>query len=225
MVSFGLGYAAVVRDDHRHFAEAFREGRIPGVTATQPDAKPRKRLRNGTNRRTMSGGGSTHLNSGGLVMADYNFVRSISQAEFDQAKPSQADLDDPTKTTKSDYDDIAKMERLLDLKDGALAGDQYYLERLECVQCGRLLTMYDFVFTGLVDAGHPKSLIVHTFLGNKLVLNDARPIRCSACGQVQPPRQTLLFDDDPTHHSGPWYYMEGYGCRPSAIEKTLGADF
>jgi uncharacterized protein (DUF2252 family) len=34
MVSFGLEYAATVRDDHRHFVEAFREGRIPGVTST-----------------------------------------------------------------------------------------------------------------------------------------------------------------------------------------------
>jgi uncharacterized protein (DUF2252 family) len=34
MVSFGLEYAAIVRDDHRHFVEAFREGRIPGITST-----------------------------------------------------------------------------------------------------------------------------------------------------------------------------------------------
>lgn len=34
MAAFGLEYASVVRDDHRHFVEAFREGRIPGVTAT-----------------------------------------------------------------------------------------------------------------------------------------------------------------------------------------------
>jgi len=34
MVAFGLEYAAVVRDDHRHFVEAFRAGRIPGVSAT-----------------------------------------------------------------------------------------------------------------------------------------------------------------------------------------------
>lgn len=34
MVAFGLEYAATVRDDHRHFVEAFREGRIPGVSAT-----------------------------------------------------------------------------------------------------------------------------------------------------------------------------------------------
>ena len=34
IATFGLDYAATVRDDHRHFVEAFREGRIPGVTAT-----------------------------------------------------------------------------------------------------------------------------------------------------------------------------------------------
>jgi uncharacterized protein (DUF2252 family) len=34
MVSFGLEYAAIVRDDHRHFVDAFREGRIPGVSST-----------------------------------------------------------------------------------------------------------------------------------------------------------------------------------------------
>lgn len=34
IVTFGLEYAATVRDDHRHFVEAFREGRIPGVSAT-----------------------------------------------------------------------------------------------------------------------------------------------------------------------------------------------
>ena len=34
IVEFGLGYADTVRDDHRHFVEAFREGRIPGVSST-----------------------------------------------------------------------------------------------------------------------------------------------------------------------------------------------
>jgi uncharacterized protein (DUF2252 family) len=34
LVAFGLSYAATVRDDHRHFVDAFREGRIPGVTAS-----------------------------------------------------------------------------------------------------------------------------------------------------------------------------------------------
>jgi hypothetical protein len=152
-------------------------------------------------------------------MADYNQVRAVSQSEFERAAPSKADLEDPTKATKSDQEDIAKMERLLDLKNGSLGADDYYLERIECEQCGRVLTMYDFVFTGLVDGGHSKSLIVHTFLGNKLVLNDPRPIRCSACGRLQS-YDLPLFDEkvvkaEPTKHSGPWYYMSGsYGCRP-----------
>jgi len=34
IVTFGMEYAATVRDDHRHFVEAFREGRIPGVSST-----------------------------------------------------------------------------------------------------------------------------------------------------------------------------------------------
>jgi hypothetical protein len=34
MVEFGLEYAKTVRDDHGHFVEAFREGRIPGVSST-----------------------------------------------------------------------------------------------------------------------------------------------------------------------------------------------
>lgn len=34
MVDFGLEYAETVRDDHRHFVDAFRERRIPGVSAT-----------------------------------------------------------------------------------------------------------------------------------------------------------------------------------------------
>ncbi|MBA3523068.1 MAG: DUF2252 domain-containing protein [Geodermatophilaceae bacterium] len=33
LVRFALAYAAVVREDHRHFVEAFRGGRIPGVSA------------------------------------------------------------------------------------------------------------------------------------------------------------------------------------------------
>jgi uncharacterized protein (DUF2252 family) len=35
ILSFGLEYAMTVRVDHRHFVEAFREGRIPGITSTR----------------------------------------------------------------------------------------------------------------------------------------------------------------------------------------------
>ncbi|MEV6256531.1 hypothetical protein [Nocardia sp. NPDC051911] len=134
-------------------------------------------------------------------MADYDRVVSLSREKFEQSGPSVAELRDDTKSTKSDDVDIARMERILDLREGMLAGDEYYLQKIVC-ECGRRLTMYDFVFTGLVDAGHSKSLIVHTFVGNKLVVNEARPIRCSACARVCP---------------RPWYRMpQSYGCRPPA---------
>jgi hypothetical protein len=61
--------------------------------------------------------------------------------------------------------------------------------------------MYDFVMTALIDAGHSKPLIVHTFLGNKLVLNLPRPIRCSNCARTNP---------DKKYWSG-----ESYGCEPT----------
>ncbi len=34
MVGFGLGYAAVARDDHRLFVDAFRNGLIPGLESS-----------------------------------------------------------------------------------------------------------------------------------------------------------------------------------------------
>ncbi|MEO3756688.1 DUF2252 domain-containing protein [Mycobacterium sp. B14F4] len=42
IVSFGLKYASTVRDDHRHFVEAFREGRIKGVTSTSGSSPGRR---------------------------------------------------------------------------------------------------------------------------------------------------------------------------------------
>jgi hypothetical protein len=121
------------------------------------------------------------------VNLDYNDVVGVSPEEFKNRLRCEVEEEvDPNLFTKSDQQDIAKIERLLDVKEGALAaaGD-FYIGRMQC-ECGRLLTSYDFVFTGLVDAGHSKSLILHTFLGSKFVLNKPRPIRCSACGRISP---------------------------------------
>ncbi len=104
-----------------------------------------------------------------------NSATSLTAAQFERQAPSVSELE--AGYSKSDPEDIAKMERLLDLKAGALGGDDYYLEKVQCKGCARVLTMYDFVFTGIVDANHPKSLIVHTFLGNKYILNEKRPIQ------------------------------------------------
>jgi hypothetical protein len=117
------------------------------------------------------------------TMLDYNRVVSLSAEEFKRLTPSVSDLRDESKFTRSNDEDIAKMERLLDLREGALAEDQYYLQRVEC-GCGRLLTMYDFVFTGLVDAEHSKSLVVHTFVGDKFIVNAPRRVRGSECARI-----------------------------------------
>jgi len=118
---------------------------------------------------------------------DYNSVVSLSAEEF-KARTRRScapeDLGDERKFTKADRGEIAKVERLLDVRPGTLSGEGFYLGRLQCANCSRLLTAYDFVFTGLVDAGHSKSLILHTLVGSKFVVNPPRQIRCSACGVI-----------------------------------------
>ena len=136
-------------------------------------------------------------------MFDYNSATSLTAAEFERQAPSVSELE--AGYSKSDPEDIAKMERLLDLKAGALGGDDYYLEKVQCKGCARVLTMYDFVFTGIVDANHPKSLIVHTFLGNKYILNEKRPIRCSNCATILTGVNDLFFPVG--------YAMQHYGCK------------
>jgi len=124
-------------------------------------------------------------------MIDYTAVVSVPDEDFRSSLASigcelKADgrvFADEDSFTRSDAEDIAKMERLLDLMPGVLSGQDYFLERMQC-DCGRMLTMYDFVFTGLVDAGHSKSLILHTFVGSKKVLNPPRRVRCSECGYL-----------------------------------------
>lgn len=126
------------------------------------------------------------------VDIDYSNVVGVSEQEFRaRAACFVADVADPNKFTRSDQEDIAKIERLLDAKEGVLArrGDDYYIARYQC-ECGRILTTYDFVFTGLVDAGHSKSLILHTFVGSKFVLNPPRPVRCSECGRISAVAET-----------------------------------
>jgi hypothetical protein len=118
---------------------------------------------------------------------DYNAVVGVSEAVFRDRATScdAANLADSRKFTKSDDKDVARMERILDARPGTLSrcGD-HFLERMECESCGRLLTVYDFIFTGLVDAGHSKSFILHTFVGTKFVVNEPRRVRCSACGSL-----------------------------------------
>jgi hypothetical protein len=117
---------------------------------------------------------------------DYSDVVGVSAEEFRIRAACAAPnfVLDPSIWTKSDEEDIARIERLLDVNRGTLSRDDLYLvARYQC-ECGRLLTTYDFVLTGLIDAGHSKSLILHTFIGSKFILQNPRPIRCSQCGRM-----------------------------------------
>lgn len=128
----------------------------------------------------------------------YSNVPSISEEEFRaRAIPTQ-DLTDPEKYTKSDLEDLAKIERLLDLRSGLLNTDSYYLSKYIC-ECGRKLTIYDFIFTALVDANHEKSLVIQTLIGNKFIINKPRIVRCSNCA-----RQSHIFCS--------YEMASGYGC-------------
>lgn len=112
-------------------------------------------------------------------MFDYNRVVSISVSDFSKLY-GNTNFEDPEKFTKSDQEDVAKIERILDVSSGFLANYPFYLAKNDC-ECGRRLTFYDFVFTALIDGNHPKSFILHTLIGAKLVANEARSVRCSNC--------------------------------------------
>jgi len=128
-----------------------------------------------------------------MVAVDYNAVVSLSPEEFESRALACAveRLADRNRFTKSDEEDLARTERLLDLQPGTLTrqGVDYFLEYYQC-ECGRVLTTYDFAFTGLIDAGHSKSLILHTFVGNKLLVNQPRKVRCSQCSRISAVAET-----------------------------------
>jgi hypothetical protein len=111
---------------------------------------------------------------------DYNLVTSLTPEEFKKQTSK-----DTTKYNEASDEEIQKMERLLDIQPGTLAAaGPYKLEKTKCDFCGRTLTMYDFIFTALVDANHSKSFVLHTLVGNKFVIQRPRTIRCSVCGTM-----------------------------------------
>jgi hypothetical protein len=113
---------------------------------------------------------------------DYNLVRSLTPKEFEAAMRSGQDT--KVEYIRSDDEDIRRIENLLDVQHGTLGREPLNLEKMEC-DCGRHFTMYDFIFTAIVDAGHSKSFILHTLVGSKYVIQEPRSIRCSACGLLK----------------------------------------
>lgn len=112
----------------------------------------------------------------------YNLIDSVDDTIFN-AEIGRHDFTDANKFTVAADDEVKRIERLLDAREGTLSTDNYYIEKTHC-QCGRTLTFYDFVFTALVDAQHSKSFVLHTLVGTKKVINAPRFVRCSNCARL-----------------------------------------
>jgi hypothetical protein len=112
---------------------------------------------------------------------DYDLVASVDAEVFDRYRVPDDVL--ARHYIVSDHDDVRKIERLLDAQEGSLdAGGPYYLKAGQCACCGKSLTMYDFVFTALVDANHPKSFVYQILVGDKKIIQSPRRVRCATCG-------------------------------------------
>lgn len=116
------------------------------------------------------------------MMNDYDAVISTSVDEF-KSQSDSLGFRNKKKFTKSNRKDVEKIENFLDVRNGTLSSDEYYIEKYDC-DCGHIFTFYDFVFTAVVDAHHSKSFILHTLVGKKLIINPPRKIRCSSCGKI-----------------------------------------
>jgi hypothetical protein len=146
-------------------------------------------------------------------MDDYDSIESLSPEEFARLTPSEAELRDANQFTRSTDYDLRSIERILNLREGALGSVAYYVERDTC-PCGRLKTAYDFVFTAMVDAGHSREFITNILVGDKLIVNEPRALRCSASGHLdwhRPPAPRR-------------YHMRNYGCSrlPLSPDSLIG---
>ncbi len=116
-------------------------------------------------------------------MSYYYLIKSMTENGFgnlrfvDNGKESRIH---PVKVS-----DIEAIERLLDIHPGTLSSKAYFFESEGCLcACQKKITMYDFVFSSLVDAAYSKSLVLHTLLSTKFVGQDRpKDIRCSSCGR------------------------------------------
>ena len=133
-------------------------------------------------------------------MKNYLSLKSLSEADFAEKRDR---ISKNTKSTLTSSEDMRRIERLLDLKEGILGDVSFFLTPYEC-QCGRMLSFYDFIFSALVEQWHDPSFIVHTLVGNKYFVNEPRPIRCSNCGR------STNWDGTLRHECG--YETDSYGC-------------
>ena len=129
------------------------------------------------------------------MQKDYSALSGLDDSEFRARITSCFDRGN---ATKSDAEDLNKIEKFLGLRNGILKDEEFYVSKENCQNCRRTFTFYDHVYGSVKDAGHSKSFVAHTLLGDKYFIQPPRPVRCSACDTVS----TALLN----------YETPRYGC-------------
>lgn len=116
---------------------------------------------------------------------DYKTIKPISQVEFEgKVRPLSIVAADPN-FRKASAEDLSAAEQMLDLRPGVLRDYEFYCTRYFCV-CGNPVSIDDFVKTSMIEANHDPSFILHTLLGRKPIVAEAKPVCCAACGALTP---------------------------------------
>ncbi|XOF33854.1 MAG: hypothetical protein ACL93V_00715 [Candidatus Electrothrix sp. YB6] len=135
-------------------------------------------------------------------MSYYYLVKSMTEEGFDGLR--FLDDGEEARIVRVQDSDIEATEHLLDVQPGTLSSQAYFFESDACIcSCGRKMTIYDIVFTALVDGAYAKPLVLHNLLNTQFVAQEnPQDIRCSICGATG------------QHKSKFW--ISSYGCYATA---------
>ncbi|WPD21167.1 MAG: hypothetical protein Q3M24_18845 [Candidatus Electrothrix aestuarii] len=116
-------------------------------------------------------------------MSYYYLIKSMTDDGFGNLR--FVDQGKESRISQVKQSDIEAIERLLEVQPGTLSSKAYFFESDACrCACQNHITMYDFVFTSLVDAAYSKALVLHTLLSTKFTgPQKPQEIRCSSCGR------------------------------------------
>ncbi|MDU9048611.1 MAG: hypothetical protein Q3M30_07150 [Candidatus Electrothrix sp. Rat3] len=115
------------------------------------------------------------------MMSYYYLIKSMTPDGFGELR--FIDNGQESRISRVKKNDIEAIERLLDVPSGTLSNNAYFFESDACrCACQKKITMYDFVFTSLVDAAYSKSLVLHTLFSAN-IQNKPKNIRCASCGR------------------------------------------
>ena len=116
-------------------------------------------------------------------MSYYYLIKSMTDDGFGDLRFVDNGKESRISQVKSS--DIEAIERLLDVRPGSLSSKAYFFESEDCrCTCQRNITMYDVVFTALLDSAYSKTLVLHNLLNTKFITQKApQKIRCSSCGR------------------------------------------